>query len=237
VSGQELAEIRSSLQNFSQQIAKLDTRLVLMEEILGGPPQALSTTSMPKKLLETNVRKKPQADRPDESGSAQEDFTFCRKWAGVGSVVCRRRDGTVVRVGPAESMLADQEGEATNEPPTVAVAPVHDLKPDLGMASSTAILDEELAESPESEKILAHGIVLGTASGEAELTQLWREFLSNHAAFVAGLEPRGWLGPDNKWRLIAGPFPTAREAEAACELLQKASETPCKVSFYAGHRI
>jgi hypothetical protein len=229
----DLPEIRSALQEFSQQIAALDARLALMEENFELPPEALNVAPTPKKVLETIARKQPQADRPDESTTVQEDFTFCRKWAGTGSVACRRRDGTVVRVRPDESVLAYEEDQdqATNEPPVVA--PVEDFSQERGRASSTAALKEELTETSGS----AHGIVLGTASGEVELMKLWSQLLSNHSALVAGLEPRRWLGPDNRWRLIAGPFPTAREAEAACELFHKASYTPCNVSIYAGDRI
>ena len=65
------------------------------------------------------------------------------------------------------------------------------------------------------------------------LRPLWREFLTNHAALVAGLQPRRVLAPDKKWRLIAGPFSSAAEASQACALFKKASR-PCEATVYAG---
>ena len=53
------------------------------------------------------------------------------------------------------------------------------------------------------------------------LRPLWREFLTNHAALVAGLQPRRVLAPDKKWRLIAGPFGSADEATSGLRPVQE----------------
>ncbi|WP_083239537.1 SPOR domain-containing protein [Methyloceanibacter superfactus] len=78
-----------------------------------------------------------------------------------------------------------------------------------------------------------YGIEIGTVGKRDELRPLWREFLTNHAALVAGLQPRRILAPDKKWRLIAGPFANAQDAEGACSLFKKA-DRPCAATVYAG---
>jgi hypothetical protein len=81
-----------------------------------------------------------------------------------------------------------------------------------------------------------YGIELGIVAKQDGLRPLWREFLTNHAALVAGLQPRRVLAPDKKWRLIAGPFSNAEEAAQACALFKKVSR-PCEATVYAGDRL
>ena len=78
-----------------------------------------------------------------------------------------------------------------------------------------------------------YGIEIGIVVKQEGLRPLWREYLTNHAALVAGLQPRRVLAPDKKWRLIAGPFGSAAEAAQACALFKKASR-PCEATVYAG---
>jgi hypothetical protein len=78
-----------------------------------------------------------------------------------------------------------------------------------------------------------YGIEIGVVAKQDGLRPLWREFLTNHSALVAGLQPRRVLAPDKKWRLIAGPFANAAEATQACALFKKASR-PCEATVYAG---
>jgi hypothetical protein len=78
-----------------------------------------------------------------------------------------------------------------------------------------------------------YGIEIGIVDNRDKLRPLWREFLTSHAALVAGLQPRRVLAPDKKWRLIAGPFANAQEAEGACSLFKKA-DRPCAATVYAG---
>ena len=47
------------------------------------------------------------------------------------------------------------------------------------------------------------------------------------------LQPRRVLAPDKKWRLIAGPFANAAEANQACLLFKKAQQ-PCEATVFAG---
>ena len=134
------------------------------------------------------------------------------------------------------------------DPPAVAAAPM-EPEPEPEPASSAAADAAEPAAPAEDVEIAAfdpvtlppaandgstrYGIEIGTVGKRDELRPLWREFLTNHAALVAGLQPRRILAPDKKWRLIAGPFANAQDAEGACTLFQKASR-PCAATVYAG---
>ena len=62
---------------------------------------------------------------------------------------------------------------------------------------------------------------------------MWRNLLTNHAALVAGLQARRVMAPDKKWRLIAGPFANAAEANQACLLFKKVQKA-CEATVFAG---
>jgi hypothetical protein len=116
-------------------------------------------------------------------------------------------------------------------------------------ASSSSMPDSEGAKPAPSTEIAAlsptvlppaandgtarYGIEIGVVAKQDGLRPLWREFLTNHAALVAGLQPRRVLAPDKKWRLIAGPFANAAEANQACLLFKKAQK-PCEATVFAG---
>jgi hypothetical protein len=97
----------------------------------------------------------------------------------------------------------------------------------------TAALDPINLPPAANDGSTRYGIEIGVVAKRDGLRPLWREYLTNHAALVAGLQPRRVLAPDKKWRLIAGPFANAQEAEAACSLFKKA-ERPCAATVYAG---
>jgi hypothetical protein len=100
-------------------------------------------------------------------------------------------------------------------------------------ATETARLDPIALPPDANDGTTRYGIEIGTVAKQDALRPLWREFLTNHAALVAGLQPRRVLAPDKKWRLIAGPFANAAEATQACALFKKASQ-PCEATVYAG---
>ena len=77
------------------------------------------------------------------------------------------------------------------------------------------------------------GIEIGSVEKQDKVRPMWRDLLTNHAALVAGLQPRRIIAPDKKWRLIAGPFSSAAEAMQACALFKKAS-LPCEATVFAG---
>jgi len=122
------------------------------------------------------------------------------------------------QAAPAEAPgLATAEGADAAEPP----------------ATETAALDPIALPPAANDGSTRYGIEIGIVDNRDKLRPLWREFLTNHAALVAGLQPRRVLAPDKKWRLIAGPFGSAAEAEQACALFQKAAR-PCEATVYAG---
>ena len=128
-----------------------------------------------------------------------------------------------------------------DEPPAEEPAPSTNLSAPTPQATATpssapaevANLDPIVLPPAANDGSTRYGIEIGTVAKQDGLRPLWREFLTNHAALVAGLQPRRVLAPDKKWRLVAGPFANAAEAEQACALFKKASR-PCEATVYAG---
>jgi hypothetical protein len=119
---------------------------------------------------------------------------------------------------PAEEEPETPAAEAPEPPPAV---------------TESAALDPVALPPAANDGSTRYGIEIGAVAKQDGLRPLWREFLTNHAALVAGLQPRRVLAPDKKWRLIAGPFGSAAEAAQACALFKKASR-PCEATVYAG---
>ena len=119
--------------------------------------------------------------------------------------------------GPEEAAPKPQEPAAAPTPPT----------------TETAALDPIELPPAANDGSTRYGIEIGAVAKQDGLRPLWREYLTNHAALVAGLQPRRVLAPDKKWRLIAGPFTSAEEATQACALFKKAAR-PCEATVYAG---
>jgi SPOR domain len=118
---------------------------------------------------------------------------------------------------PEEAAPKPQEPAAASTPPE----------------TETAALDPITLPPAANDGSTRYGIEIGVVPKQDGLRPLWREYLTNHAALVAGLQPRRVLAPDKKWRLIAGPFTSAEEATQACALFKKASR-PCEATVYAG---
>jgi hypothetical protein len=114
--------------------------------------------------------------------------------------------------------------------PAAASAGTQAAKPE---ETEIAHLDPVTLPPAANDGSTRYGIEIGVVDKKDALRPLWRAMLSDHAALVAGLQPRRVLAPDKKWRLIAGPFANAQEAEAACALFKKASK-PCAATVFAG---
>ena len=80
------------------------------------------------------------------------------------------------------------------------------------------------------------GIEIGTVEKQTSLQHLWRDIRTNHAALVAGLQPRRMLAPDKKWQLIAGPFASTAEATKVCGLFKK-ENLNCEMTVFAGEEL
>jgi hypothetical protein len=125
---------------------------------------------------------------------------------------------------------ADASGAA---PPEEAAPPQEPAAASTPPETETAALDPITLPPAANDGSTRYGIEIGVVAKQDGLRPLWREYLTNHAALVAGLQPRRVLAPDKKWRLIAGPFTSAEEATQACALFKKASR-PCEATVYAG---
>jgi hypothetical protein len=153
----------------------------------------------------------PSAEAPAEPPAATTQSPFEAPPAAPGSP-------------PAEVSGATPPGDAAPQEPAAASTPP---------TTETAALDPVELPPAANDGSTRYGIEIGTVAKQDGLRPLWRTFLTNHAALVAGLQPRRVLAPDKKWRLIAGPFANAAEANQACALFKKASQ-PCEATVYAG---
>jgi hypothetical protein len=153
-------------------------------------------------------------------------------------------DATPPTPAPADSQAAaspedssappEQAGASTQpEPEPASTSPDPAASPSPPGSTEMAALDPITLPPAANDGSTRYGIEIGTVAKQDGLRPLWREFLTKHAALVAGLQPRRVLAPDKKWRLIAGPFTSAAEASQACALFKKAAR-PCEATVYAG---
>jgi hypothetical protein len=279
---QELAEIKASLRELTQQVAALSARLdpdkkgaSLPSEAGGADSEAAAAPAPPPASspgAEPEVAAAPPAPMPPPPAAEvkpEERPAEAPKPAEAAQPEPKPMEQAAVDTQqPAD--VPPEAAPKPYEPPPVAVSP---LEPpaeeeeeeatgnDLGAPSPPAASEEAAAPSaapaaptstpapePETESAALdpialppaandgstrYGIEIGAVAKQDALRPLWREFLTNHAALVAGLQPRRVLAPDKKWRLIAGPFSSAAEAQQACALFKKASR-PCEATVYAG---
>jgi sporulation related protein len=236
----DVSALEGTIQNLTQQLAALDARLQPIERFIGPvaalPPSASVSTSPPK------------AQEPAPVAAAPEP-------APVAEVVEEEVvEEAVVETPPPPPAPPPVAAAPEPEPEP---EPVAEAAPEPEAPAQVAVADEPEPEAAEPEAAVAqeeveiaafdpvalppaandgstrYGIEIGTVGKRDELRPLWREYLTKHAALVAGLQPRRVLAPDKKWRLIAGPFANAQDAEGACSLFQKA-DRPCSATVYAG---
>ncbi|MET0156682.1 MAG: SPOR domain-containing protein [Methyloceanibacter sp.] len=166
--------------------------------------------------LQARANTQPQAPAPDDDASAEAPAAaqspFEAPPAAPGSPAADASGAA-----PPEEAASPQEPAAASTPPE----------------TETAALDPITLPPAANDGSTRYGIEIGVVAKQDGLRPLWREYLTNHAALVAGLQPRRVLAPDKKWRLIAGPFTSAEEATQACALFKKASR-PCEATVYAG---
>lgn len=247
VDSAEINSLEGNIQNLSQQLAQLDARLKPIEKFIGPvaalPPAASVSTSAPAPAAVPA----PAAAPPEPVAAAPEPEPTPEP-----EVV----EEDVVEEDVVEETVAEA---APPPPPPVAVAsepepepePEPAVEPEPEPETPAAVAEAEPAAPPAQEEVeiatfdpvtlppsandgsTRYGIEIGVVGKRDELRPLWREYLTKHAALVAGLQPRRVLAPDNKWRLIAGPFANAQDAEGACSLFKKA-DRPCAATVYAG---
>jgi hypothetical protein len=262
---QELAEIKASLRELTQQMAELSSRLDPARSadasapapstppapeppapVAAAPPsppepanevkpaepkpeqaEAPKPTEPPapeaKPVEQAAVDVKPASPAPEEASPAPKPF-----------------EPPSVVVSPLEEPPAEEAAEPssdvsapTSPPPAAEEAQTPAPSPPAPAATESAALDPVALPPAANDGSTRYGIEIGIVAKQDGLRPLWREYLTNHAALVAGLQPRRVLAPDKKWRLIAGPFGSADEAGQACALFKKASR-PCEATVYAG---
>jgi hypothetical protein len=250
----EVTKLKGTIQALSQQVAQLNARLKPIEKFIGPvaalPPAASVTTSPPKPPAPAQAEPAAASEPAQEPEAAVEDVT-------VEENVVEAEPPAPTPAPRAEPAPPPPAAEATPEPaaaepPAVAEAPMEDDQgePENNAAPNTPAATPAAPAAPSQEVDIAaydpvelppaandgstrYGIEIGTVAKRDELRPLWREFLTKHAALVAGLQPRCVLAPDKKWRLVAGPFSNAQDAEGACSLFKKA-DRPCSATVYAG---
>jgi hypothetical protein len=236
----EIGELRAAVQDLSGQVTALGSRLKPLERVLGPvaalPSSTSVTTSPPSPEPNTPIARPPELPKPSVSAApptpsvtvdepneepkpAPQAKPVQKPVAALsGEAAAEARPGDP---SPPEEEAGDAGGPATADDP--------DAKPDSG-SRETAALTPPSSIPPGTTRF---GIEIGSVGKQEEIKPLWRGLLTNHAALVAGLQPRRVMASDKKWRLIAGPFSSAAEAMQACGLFKKA-EMPCEATVYAG---
>lgn len=225
----EVNALKGTIRDLSQQLARLDDRLKPIERFIGPvaalPPSASVSTSPPRP-------QEPAAAPPPPEPQVE-----------IGEEVIEE---SVVETPPPPPpppvvAAAPKPEPRLTPPPAIEPAP-EPQAPAREAAAETVVVQEEVeiaAFDPvtlppaANDGSTRYGIEIGIVAKRDDLRPLWREYLTKHAALVAGLQPRRVLAPDKKWRLIAGPFANAQDAEGACSLFKKA-DRPCAATVYAG---
>jgi hypothetical protein len=273
---QELAEIKASLRQLTQQMAAISAKLNLDQGGLASAEDSADTEAAPEpeapaapssKAEEPEVAAAPPAPPPPPAPPvAQAKPAEAAKPAPQPEAKPVEQAAVDVKPTQPETKPAPKP----YEPPAVAVAPIDDLpveeesdtssdastsaptapaaepapaptpaaspsapEPSTPAPTESAALDPVALPPAANDGSTRYGIEIGVVVKQDGLRPLWREYLTKHAALVAGLQPRRVLAPDKKWRLIAGPFSSAAEASQACTLFKKASQ-PCEATVYAG---
>ena len=284
---QELAEIKASLRQLTQQMAAISTKLNLDRDALASAEDSANSEAASEP--ETPPAPSPEVEKPEVAAAppappsppapAVEQAKPAEAPKPEPQPEAKPVEQAAVEVKPMPPAPAEvKPAPKPFEPPPVAVSPIDDLpaeeesetssdvlaptppppaaeptpSPTPAVSPSTpppstpstptpstpapvesAALDPVALPPAANDGSTRYGIEIGVVAKQDGLRPLWREFLTNHAALVAGLQPRRVLAPDKKWRLIAGPFSSAAEASQACALFKKASR-PCEATVYAG---
>jgi hypothetical protein len=196
-----------------------------------SPPPAPEPPAEEAKPAQAEPPKPAEASKPEVKQAAVEPAEAPKPAEAAPS------EPPAVAVAPLEDDAAEEEAAPASEEPAPGSPPATEAAPAPAAteppATESAALDPTALPPAANDGSTRYGIEIGTVAKQDALRPLWREFLTNHAALVAGLQPRRVLAPDKKWRLIAGPFGSAAEASQACALFKKASR-PCEATVYAG---
>lgn len=239
----EIGELKSAVQSLSGQVTELNSRLKPLEKVLGPvaalPSSTSVTTSPPSPEPAMPIARPPELPKPSVSvESPKPSVSVAPETPAVAlpkptpstpsandNAPASPSDEAAAEARPGDP--TPPEEEAGDASPGATTSDDADAKP--GGSTETAALTPP-SIPPGTTRF---GIEIGSVGKQDEIKPLWRNLLSNHAALVAGLQPRRVMAPDKKWRLIAGPFSSAAEAMQACGLFKKA-DMPCEATVYAG---
>jgi len=253
LSAADTERLKDSLRAMSKQMAAIDTRLQSAEDYVApvaalpapADPPAAEPAQEPDPVEEVAVEETEVVEAAPEPVSPEPEAPPPVVTAASPAPEPEPAAPAPVAAAPRPPVTVD--APVVFDPPAVVAAPMApEPEPDTDNASDTAAEAPAPAEEVEiaafdpvtlpqtaNDGSTRYGIEIGTVSKRNDLRPLWREFLTKHAALVAGLQPRRVLAPDKKWRLIAGPFANAQDAEGACSLFKKA-DRPCAATVYAG---
>jgi hypothetical protein len=235
----EIGELKAAVQSLSGQVSELSSRLKPLEKVLGPvaalPSSTSVTTSPPSPEPNAPIAKPPVSPAPSVSAppatapsvSVDEPKPQPSAVKSPEKPAASPPDEATAEARPGDPSPPEEEAGDASPGPVTADEP--DSAPQSG-GTETAALTPPPAIPPGTTRF---GIEIGSVGKQEEIKPLWRTLLSNHAALVAGLQPRRVMAPDKKWRLIAGPFSSAAEAMQACGLFKKA-DMPCEATVYAG---
>jgi hypothetical protein len=233
----EIGELRVAVQSLSGQVTELSSRLKPLEKVLGPvaalPSSTSVTTSPPSPEPAMPIARPPEVPKPSAAPAPAPPSVTVDEPNPTPSTPSAndRRSASPSDEAAAEARPGDPtppEEESGDASPGPATSDDADAKPDGGSTETAALTPPSIP--PGTTRF---GIEIGSVGKQDEIKPLWRNLLSNHAALVAGLQPRRVMAPDKKWRLIAGPFSSAAEAMQACGLFKKA-DMPCEATVYAG---
>ena len=248
LSAEQLGVIDGNLQTLSQQLAALDQRLRPIENFIGPaaklPPSSSVSTSPPRALPKLEPLPKPEpvvsapASPPEpavaeaQKPPVQPEPVVLAPPPPVPTPTAAPKPELEPAV--AEAPKPTPEPAAVPAPPPPAAVAVPETETEVVQEEvAIAAIDPVTLPPAANDGSTRYGIEIGSVGKRDELRPLWREYLTKHAALVAGLQPRRVRAPDNRWRLIAGPFANAQDAEGACSLFKRA-ERPCAATVYAG---
>jgi hypothetical protein len=248
----EIGELRAAVQDLSGQVTALSSRLKPLEKVLGPvaalPSSTSVTTSPPSPEPTMPIARPPEPPKASISVAPPTPSVTVDEPSEEPKPALQAKP---VAAAPKRTPPAPQEDDSSASPPDEATAEARPGDPsppeeDSGDAAGLVTADEPKAKPERGSTETAaltppsippgttrFGIEIGSVGKQEEIKPYWRNLLTNHAALVAGLQPRRVIAPDKKWRLIAGPFSSAAEAMQACGLFKKA-DMPCEATVYAG---
>jgi hypothetical protein len=194
------------------------------------PSVQAKATEKPSDSAKPAEKPSVQAKAPTEKPAAQDDADE----APSPSASDNAPERSISAEQPSPHSTATP-GSKDQKPSEKSSAPVQVSSNEPASTPSAATTDTAnlSAPPPIPPGTTRFGIEIGSVEKQDKVRPMWRDLLTNHAALVAGLQPRRIIAPDKKWRLIAGPFSSAAEAMQACALFKKAS-LPCEATVFAG---